>query len=271
MTTVVTAMWVHGNAIVAEHPEHVLALDYRGWGPEIQLKRETRSWFHLAVPTPLILGNQRAQLARVFLCFNTAERDGRISEVHVYDGADRVQVFENLFLVGDCRASLMSGSNTFPLPSPRLLYRGLGISFLYQAASCAQEPCPPSYLSIAAAGADFLVEEHLSETQTQQQAESEREVEALRETVTNQSAQIREIFTLQHSQQESVATLLNDSETLKGMTLAWQQRAGTQEQQIAVLHTHLQEEVQAREALVQQVATLTAQKTTPRRRRQDES
>ncbi len=187
MTTVVTAMWVHGNAIIAEHPEHILALDYRGWGPEFQLKHGTRSWFHLAVPTPLILANQRAQLVRIFLCFNTPERDGHISEIHVYDGADCVQVFENLFLVGDCRNSLMNGLNTFPLPNPRVLYRGLGLSFLYQAAVCAREPCPASYLSIAAAGADFLVEEPLLETQTRQQAASEREGAALHETVTSQS------------------------------------------------------------------------------------
>jgi hypothetical protein len=159
MMTLVTAIWTHGNAVVAEHPEHLLALDYRGWGPEFQLKRETQSWFHLAVPTPLILANQRTQLVRIFLCFNTPERDGRISEIHVYDGSDRVQVFEHLFLSGDRRTSLMNEQNAFALPSPRLLYRGLGISFLYQAAACTEEPCPGSYLSLAAAGGEFLVEQ----------------------------------------------------------------------------------------------------------------
>jgi hypothetical protein len=269
MTTVVAAMWVHGNAIVAEHPEHILALDYRGWGPELQLKGGTRSWFHLAVPTPLILGNQRGQLVRIFLCFNTPERDGHISQIHVYDGADRVQVFENLFLVGDCRAELRSGANTFPLPSPRLLYRGLGLSFLYQAASCAEEPCPASYLSIAAAGADFLVEEPLHEASAQQLAQSEREGAALRETATSQSAQLREIITWQHSQHESVAALLNETEALKGMMLPWQQRADTLEHQLAALQTRLHEEVQAREALAQQVAAPAAQKMTPRRKKQE--
>ena len=158
MTTAVTAMWVHGNAIVAEHPENLLALDYRGWGPEFQLERGTKSWFHLAIPTPLILDDQRPELVRVFLYFNAPESDGYISEVHVYDGSERLQVFENLFLVGDRRASLMSGYNTFALPSPRVLYRGLGLSFLYQASLCSQEPCPHSYLSIAAAGGEFIVE-----------------------------------------------------------------------------------------------------------------
>ena len=267
MMTLVTAIWTHGNAVVAEHPEHLLALDYRGWGPEFQVERGTTSWFHVAIPTPLILANQRAQLVRIFLCFNTPERDGHISEVHVYDGADRVQVFENLFLVGDCRTSLMSGLNTFPLPSPRLLYRGLGLSFLYQAASCAREPCPPSYLSIAAAGADFLVEEPLSETQTQQQVDDEREVAVLRETLASQTAEMHEMVELQRRQHESVAALLTDIEALKGMMLPWHQRADTQEHQLATLQTRLHEEVQARGALAQQVATLAAQKMTPRRKK----
>jgi hypothetical protein len=269
MTTPVTAMWVHGNTIVAEHPEHILALDYRGWGPEFQLERETKSWFHLAVPTPLILANQRTQLVRIFLYFNTPERDGHISEIHVYDGSDRVQVYENLFLVGDCRASLMSGSNTFPLPSSRLLYRGLSISFLYQAASCAQEPCPPSYLSIAAAGADFLVEEQLPEALTQQQVDDGREVAALRETLASQTAEMHEMVELQRSQHGSVAALLTDIEALKEMMLAWQQRADTQEHQLAALQSRLQEEVQAREALAQQLATPAAQKMIPRRKKQE--
>ena len=161
MTTLVSAIWTHGNAVVAEHPKHLLALDYRGWGPEFKLKRGTTSWFHITIPTPLILENQRPQLVRVFLCFNTPERDGHISKVHVYDGADRLQAFENLFLTGDRRASLMNGYNAFTLPDPRLLYRGLGISFLYQATRCSRKPCPPSYLSISAAGGDFIVEPHI--------------------------------------------------------------------------------------------------------------
>lgn len=30
MTPVVTTIWTHGNAVVAEHRAHLLALEYRG-------------------------------------------------------------------------------------------------------------------------------------------------------------------------------------------------------------------------------------------------
>ena len=86
-------------------------------------------------------------------------------------------MFDNLFLVGDHRAGLMSGYNAFALPSPCLLYGGLGISFLYHAALSPKEPCPPSYLSIAAAGADFIMEQQRQrhQTLTRQQAAYEGE------------------------------------------------------------------------------------------------
>jgi hypothetical protein len=64
-----------------------------------------------------------------------------------------------------------------------------------------------------------------------------------------------------------LVTLLNDTEAFKGTMLAWQPRADTQDQQIAALRAHLQEEVQAREVLAQQMAPIAAQKTTQRRRK----
>jgi len=269
MTVSVTAMWMHGNTVVVEHPENLLALDHRGWGTEFKLQRGTDSWFHISIPTPLILENQRSRLVRVFLCFNTPESDGHISNVHLYDGYNSFQAFDDLFLVGDRRAFLMNGYNAFALPNPRLLYWGLGISFLYQAALCSEEPYSPSYLSIAGAGGDFVVEQQrqLDEALTQQQTSYEQDVAALRETFTGQIAQMREIVDLQRSQHESLVVLQNDTEALKSMTLGWQQRADTQDQQIAALRAQLQEEAQAREALAQQVATLTAQKTAQRRRK----
>jgi hypothetical protein len=157
MTTPVTSIWIHGNAVVAEHPENLLALDRRGWGTECQLQRGTKGWFHMVIPTLVILHDQRLQLVRVFLFFNTPQEDGHISEVHVYDGSKRLELFENHSLAGDCR-TLMSGYNTFALSSPQLLYSGLGCSFLYHAFIRHDEPIRPSYLAIVAAGGDFTVE-----------------------------------------------------------------------------------------------------------------
>jgi chromosome segregation ATPase len=61
--------------------------------------------------------------------------------------------------------------------------------------------------------------------------------------------------------------LATNVEALKSTALAWQQKADTQEQQIAALRTQLQEEVQARKALAQQVATFTARQATKQPRK----
>ena len=65
-----------------------------------------------------------------------------------------------------------------------------------------------------------------------------------------------------------MAALLNETEALKGMMLACQHRTDTLEQQTTALESRLHEEVQARQALGQQVATPVAQKRTPRRKPQ---
>jgi hypothetical protein len=53
---------------------------------------------------------------------------------------------------------VMSGYNTLLLPHPQSLYSGLGLSFLYQAWPCPENPLAVSYLSVAAAGAEFLLQ-----------------------------------------------------------------------------------------------------------------
>jgi hypothetical protein len=96
-----------------------------------------------------------------------------------------------------------------------------------------------------------------------------RDVEdALRE-VKQEVAADRTAFTQRFEQIEAtLEQLASRTQTLEGPTLlAWQQRTGTLEHQIATLRSHLQEEVQAREKLAQQVATITGQRMTQRRRR----
>jgi hypothetical protein len=176
MTTRTTAMWIHGHAVVPEHPEplavqdrrvlgpedkahpeSLLTLERRGWGSEFQLRRGSATWFHIALPTPILVNDHRSHLVRVFLFFNTPPEDGQIRAIHLYDGANRFQVFERLSLTGDCRR-VMSGYNTWLLPHPQSLYSGLGLSFLYQAWPCPQDPLAVSYLCVAAAGAEFLLQ-----------------------------------------------------------------------------------------------------------------
>jgi len=41
------------------------------------------SWFHMPLPTPVIVGDYRAVLQPVFVLFDSAAGGGRISSVHI--------------------------------------------------------------------------------------------------------------------------------------------------------------------------------------------
>ena len=124
---------------------------------------------------------------------------------------------------------------------------------------------------------------HLLAMHTEQQADTrgvqQREIEALLERqahdVEAALQRVRQGVTADHTAftqrfeqiEAALEQLASHTETLEGLLLGWQQRVSTQEQQIAALHAHLQEEVQAREKLAQQVASGAAQRTRQPRRK----
>ena len=79
------ASWVHGNALTVENPENLNRVGHFGWGADMQVKPGKSSWFHIALPTPVILSDARSNLNRVFLMFETEQ--GSIRNVHVFDGS----------------------------------------------------------------------------------------------------------------------------------------------------------------------------------------
>lgn len=80
---------------------------------------------------------------------------GVILSVHIYDGPNEIQVFDNLQLQGAHRSQLVD-SNTFNLPSPYTVLWGISISFLFEAKVTAEGPNHPARLIVASAGADFF-------------------------------------------------------------------------------------------------------------------
>lgn len=124
------ASWVHGNALTVESPENLERVGHFGWGADMVTKPGGQdSWFHIPLPTPVIVGEGRTTLKRVFLLFWSD--GGRIREVHVWDGPIRLQVFNNVDSHGEHRFEL-DGRNTFPLARPSKVAWGVGISFLFE-------------------------------------------------------------------------------------------------------------------------------------------
>jgi hypothetical protein len=50
------ASWVHGNAVTVETPG-VLDVGYYGWGGDMAIKPGAISWFHIPIPTPVIVND----------------------------------------------------------------------------------------------------------------------------------------------------------------------------------------------------------------------
>ena len=148
------ASWVHGSALNCESPVNMNLVGHNGWGAEMSAKPGKSSWFHIAIPTPVIVADVRAQFSKFFLLFEAS--GGRIQEVHIYDGAFKIQEFKDLNRAGPHRLGL-DGANTFVLSAPHSVAFGIGITFSFTADIGFDSQIPPSRLTLASAGVEFLV------------------------------------------------------------------------------------------------------------------
>lgn len=148
-----TAMWGHGTTLAVESPEALASIGHLGWGKELQITPGKASWFHAPIPTPVFLPNSaRAKLFRVFLLFKI-QNHGDIRAVHIWDGPNKIWQSPNLSIKGSHLA--IDNSNTFNLPTPKVVSAGVCISFLFQAAIGFDSDIGNARLHVAAFGGDF--------------------------------------------------------------------------------------------------------------------
>lgn len=116
------ASWIHGRTLQIEYPDRIVREDRNGWCAYVEGMPGTINWFHLAVPTPVIINDVRMQAGSVMLAFKTGSVDAFIRDVHVYDGRFRIAEFNNVNL---------SGEQPFirlVVPGTPQIWGGLGIS-----------------------------------------------------------------------------------------------------------------------------------------------
>ncbi|MGI5271832.1 DUF6623 family protein [Nonomuraea sp. CA-218870] len=85
-----TAMWTHGNAVIPETPDLLLQCTRFGFGTQVKLKRGTQQWFHVPMPTPVILAGVRPRLKRIFILGNS-DVSSCIRRVHIFDNTNRIE------------------------------------------------------------------------------------------------------------------------------------------------------------------------------------
>lgn len=130
----VTASWVHGNAVVAEQPVgdgSILGFDHFGWGTQIVMRPGSARWFHISIPTPVLLDGKRMKLIRVFLQWQQIRgypHSAEIEDVHLWDGQNLIARMSNK----DFKRSnylTIPGHNTYELFRSREWWFGVGLSF----------------------------------------------------------------------------------------------------------------------------------------------
>ena len=137
----------------------VLGLRQSG-GTTFQGAVGTSNWFHVPIATPVIVAGTRAKLVQVFVMFrcgsaasitaNNATIAGcNVTDVHVWDGPNRIHMFGPFMLFGEHRFRLGT-SNTFKLPTPLDVF--FGIELAVHVSFSQNEP-----ITFASAGADFDV------------------------------------------------------------------------------------------------------------------
>ena len=167
------SMWAHGTAFSPpefpttglDNVDNVPYTDVLGMrrGPGSFWRGESGSgnWFHVSIPTPVIVGGDRVALKRVFVKYSVGdpgaflpnEAGANITDVQVWEGSSRIQQFgpfpTDKEKFGDHRGAV-DEDNTFVLPSAPLVSSGIGISVRVEFGGFG-EPV----VQFAAAGAEF--------------------------------------------------------------------------------------------------------------------
>jgi hypothetical protein len=99
-TALAHAMWVHGTSVQEEFPDRLQNIRRLGPYGLFDGKPGTSNWFHFAIPTPVIVDNRRLRLESVMLQF-LASRDTWVTNVHIYDGYQKIEWFDGLAMTGD--------------------------------------------------------------------------------------------------------------------------------------------------------------------------
>jgi hypothetical protein len=159
-----TASWVHGNAVVAEDPivedGGMFGFNHFGWGTQIVMRPGFSRWFHIPLPTPVILDGARLKLIRAFIQLHV-DRLGSLQRLDLWDGDRKVGSTEPISNFKSSPAAQIPGHQTFELIEPHVVAFGLGLSFRLSATGYANgnfidNRDAPMFV-IGSAGADYEV------------------------------------------------------------------------------------------------------------------
>ena len=98
--SIAEASWVHGTAVKVELPESIESMRRFGFFTRLIGKPNTQNWFHFAIPTPVIVNDDRKVVGPCMLRFQTGGANAVVRDVHIYDGEVRVAAHDSVNLSG---------------------------------------------------------------------------------------------------------------------------------------------------------------------------
>lgn len=142
------AMWAHGHGMAIEFPDRVASEWRAGFFIRVVGRPGTTNWLHFAIPTTVIADNNRLRIDSAMLRYRAGSAAADVTNVHVFDGENRIAAHDNLNLSPTAWAF-----ERFDVASkPEVLWGvGVTVGVRFTGADDAQNT-----LEFASAGVDFL-------------------------------------------------------------------------------------------------------------------
>lgn len=118
------AIWTHGHAVKIEHPDRLVSVSRVGQCVVLEGKPDQKVWVHYAIPTPVIVSDERLSAHSVMIrCRTVQKNDAWIAAVHVWDGENRIATHDGLRHV-----SKDWSWPRYEIPGPPEVRWGIGLS-----------------------------------------------------------------------------------------------------------------------------------------------
>lgn len=142
------AMWAHGHSMAVEVPGNLVSEWRAGFFIRVVGRANTTNWFHFAIPTAVIVNDNRLRVDSAMLRFRSGSTAADVTNVHVFDGENRIFAQDNLNL-----SPTALTFNRFTLPNKPDVFFGVGVTVgvRFTGINDAQNT-----MEFAAAGVDFL-------------------------------------------------------------------------------------------------------------------
>jgi hypothetical protein len=121
-----------------------------GIGTDFNGQAGNFNWFHFPIPTPVIVMDVRANVARVMFLFHSDPNQAWVDEVMLFDGPNRIPLPSPTPFGGDFSQTMVEGQNRLAVAPPLPVMWGVGLSIRVHFVQTSQ-------IRFVGAGVDFEV------------------------------------------------------------------------------------------------------------------